>query len=57
MNDNGWDVHFMSMEGAWMEHRESGHIASFERVGNRFELVMEVVGGADSINSGHAVQL
>ena len=41
LNDNGWDVCFMSKEGSWAEHRKKNeNVLDFERVGGRFELVV-----------------
>ena len=57
LNDKGWDVHFMSREGAWMEHRATGEITSFQRNGGRFEMAAKVMAKSMSINSGQAPRL
>ena len=33
LNDKGWGVHFMSKEGAWMEHRQTSTFINFKRTG------------------------
>ena len=43
LNDKGHDVHFMCDGRAWAEHRATGEVTQFERVGGRYEIVAEVV--------------
>ena len=58
LNDKGWDVHFMSKEGAWMEHRQTSTFINFKRTGGRFELFAEVKGDSrSSVFQGQATRL
>ena len=52
LNDCGWDVYF-TLEGAWMEHRESGVIVSFKRIGGRFEFGAKVTGAPSGGTGPH----
>ncbi len=58
MNDQGWDVHFMSREGAWMEHRQTSTFINLKRTGGRFELSAEVKGDSRAlVFQGQAARL
>ena len=58
LNDKGWDVHFMSKEGARMGHRQTSTFINFKRTGGRFELFAEVKGDSRaSVFQGQATRL
>ena len=42
LNDKGHDVHFMADGRAWAEHKTSGAITKFRRVGGRYEFEAEI---------------